>query len=511
MKTADGVQRFEAIATEVADLVLEYGGALSGEHGDGLVRSPFMEKMFGTVLYQAFRTIKHTFDPHGIFNPGKIVDAPPLTSNLRYGPTYTTVSPATFFDYSDFGGLAGAVEMCSGLGACRKTHEGTMCPSYMATREETHSTRGRANVLRLAMSGRLSDAGLDDEGLYRTLDLCLECRACKAECPVGVDVGRFKSEFLAGYWQRHGTPLSVRMIGDARTAATWGSRLAPLANWALATAPGRQVSLALLGIDHRRRLPKFASATLRDRAKTSQAPDVILFADTFTNHYDPEIGQAAMSVLEAAGVRPGVVPHGCCGRPQISKGLLADATALVASNTAALYPHAAEGRPIVFCEPSCLSAVREDAPALLRGEARRHAEVVAKAAVLFEAFANTVADRLPLRSGPERILLHGHCHQKSMGMVAVAKQLLAHVPGSTVVDLDAGCCGMAGSFGYTADHYDVSQAIGERKLFPAVRAAGPHDVVVAAGTSCRHQVSDFTGVSPVHPAVLLHSLLEKAH
>ena len=222
LKTEAGVRQFEAIASASADLVLAYGGALSGEHGDGLVRSCFMERMFGPALYQAFRHIKQTFDPHGIFNPGKIVDAPPLTASLRYGPAYRAVQPATFFDYSDHGGLPGAVEMCSGLGACRKTLDGTMCPSYMATREEAHSTRGRANVLRLAMSGRIGEAGLGDEGVRQVLDLCLECRACKAECPVGVDVARFKSEFLADYWRRHGTPLRAHMLGHIHERVAMG-------------------------------------------------------------------------------------------------------------------------------------------------------------------------------------------------------------------------------------------------------------------------------------------------
>jgi FAD/FMN-containing dehydrogenase/Fe-S oxidoreductase len=519
LKTAEGVQKFEAIANDVSDLVLEYGGALSGEHGDGLVRSSFMRKMFGADIYEAFQTIKRTFDPNGIFNPGKIVDAPPLTANLRYGAGYVTPSPVTWFDYGEYGGMGGAVEMCSGLGACRKLHDGTMCPSFMATREEQHSTRGRANALRLAMTGRLGDpavgdGGLGDQGVYDVLDLCLECRACKAECPVGVDVARFKSEFLADYWTRHGTPLSAHALGNARALATWGSRLAPLSNWLMNSAPARRAGEALTGIDRRRRLPQFARLTLRKavardgRARHSAAPDVVLFADTFTNHYDPHIGMAALAVLRAAGVRAGVVPHGCCGRPQISKGLLPRARATIEANTTALYPHAVAGRPLVFCEPSCLSAVREDAPSLLRGEARKRAEVVAGVSVLFEEFVESVGERLALRAGPNSILLHGHCHQKSMGLVAPTRALLSRIPGANVTDLDAGCCGMAGSFGYTSDHYDVSRAIGERRLFPAVRDAKPGTALVAPGTSCRHQVRDFTGAEAVHPAVLLHSLLE---
>jgi Fe-S oxidoreductase/FAD/FMN-containing dehydrogenase len=508
LKTEDGVRRFEAIANDISDLVLEFGGALSGEHGDGLVRSPFMEKMFGSVLYGAFTAIKRTFDPHGIFNPGKIVGAPPLIDNLRYGPRYQTRQPVTFFDFSEYRGMPGAVEMCSGLGVCRKTLDGAMCPSYMATREEQHSTRGRANVLRLTMAGRLPESGLGDRGVYDTLDLCLECRACKAECPVGVDVARFKSEFLSDYWGRHGTPLEARVLGNARQVAAWGSRLAPISNWAANNRLGRALAERALGIDRRRALPRFRRATLRRVApRPRRPPDTLVFADTFTNHYDPEIGTAALDVLEAAGCRPALAANECCGRPQISKGLLRSAREMAARNAALLYDEASAGRPIVFCEPSCLSAVREDAPALLRGDARRKAEAVAAASVLFEEFMAPRMKDIEVGDAPHTLLLHGHCHQKAMGLVPPARTLLSALPGTTVVDLDAGCCGMAGSFGYGRDRYDVSRAIGERRLFPAVRGRPAGAVVVAAGTSCRHQIRDFAGAEAVHPAVLLQSLL----
>jgi len=511
LKTEDGVRMFESIANDVSDLVLEFGGALSGEHGDGLVRSPFMAKMFGQELYEAFRTIKRTFDPHGIFNPGKIVDAPPLTANLRFGPSYSTREVKTYFAYPE-GSFAGAVEMCSGLGACRKTLEGTMCPSYMATRDEQHVTRGRANVLRLVISGRLGEAGLGDAGVYDTLDLCLECRACKAECPVGVDVARFKSEFLADYWRRHGTPLHARALGQTRRAAEWGSRLAPVSNWFVKSQLGRRLNERLLGVDRRRTLPAFARRTLAKaaRGRSAASPDVLLFTDTFTNHFDPEIGLAALDVLTAAGLRPALARNRCCGRPQISKGLLDEARELAARNTELLFADAEAGRPLVFCEPSCLSAIREDAPALLRGEARRRAEVVAANSVLFEEFLASRVSRLTLKPGPKTVLLHGHCHQKSMSLLAPARALLAAIPGTSVVDLDAGCCGMAGSFGYSRDHYEVSRAIGERKLFPAVRNKPQGAIVVAPGTSCRHQLADFTGEIAVHPAVLLSGLLKES-
>ena len=526
LKTADGVAKFEAIANEVADLVLEFGGALSGEHGDGLVRGAFNEKMFGSELYQAFREVKKTFDPNGLFNPGRIVDTPPITSHLRYGAGYATPSPATFFDFSDHDGFGRAVEMCSGVGLCRKKREGTMCPSYMVTRDEAHSTRGRANTLRLAMAGQLGEARLSDEGVHDVLDLCLECRACKSECPVGVDVARFKSEFLSGYWDRHGMSLAAQAFGGASSAAAWGSRLAPLSNALASTTLARWAAEKLVGIDRRRSLPQWTRHTLRKRTgdrgsgigdRGSGIRDqgsgirALLFADTFTNHADPEIGLAALDLLNAAGIGTRVAPNVCCGRPLISQGRLSDARRLAAANVHALYEAAARGHAIVFVEPSCLSAVREDAPDLLRGELQQRARVVAGRAVLFEEFLEAeCADGravLALKPGPAEVLLHPHCHQRSMGLAAPAKALLSRIPSSTVVDLDAGCCGMAGSFGYTRNHYEVSRAIAERKLLPAARAMAPGSVLVAAGTSCRHQVADLAGVAAVHPAVLLRSLL----
>ena len=527
LKTTAGVQQFEDIANEVADLVLEFGGALSGEHGDGLVRGPFMERMFGPDLYEAFRTVKRTFDPDGLFNPGKIVDAPPLTANLRYGPDYRTPDPDTVFDYGDHGGLGRAVEMCSGIGACRKTLGGTMCPSYMVTRDEAHSTRGRANTLRLAMNGALGDgsgtpvAGLGDREVYDVLDLCLECRACKTECPVGVDMACFKSEFLADYWRRHGTPLRARVLGHIRTLSALASHAAPLINPWLDRDWVRALNEKLFGIDRRRSLPRWSRRTLarawRKRAAgngaRSGAPDAVLFNDTFTNYYDPEIGLAAADVLEAAGLTVGLAPHACCGRPLISQGLLGAARDRAANAVRRLHPLAAAGTPIVLLEPSCLSALTDDVPKLLRGEAQQRAREVAAACVLFEDYLNQrLADggaTLPLKSGPDEILLHGHCHQKSLGLVAPAKALLDRIPGVRVTDLDSGCCGMAGSFGYTREHFDISQQIGERRLLPAARELDPGNVLVAAGTSCRHQVHDFTGVRAQHPAVLLQSLLER--
>jgi len=430
------------------------------------------------------------------------VDSPPLTSNLRFGAGYRTANPTTFFDYSEFGGFGGAVEMCSGVGACRKKLAGTMCPSYMATREEKDSTRGRANTLRLAMAGRLGEAGLGDEGVYQVLDLCLECRACKAECPVGVDVARFKSEFLADYWSRHGTPLRARALGGVAQASAWGSRFSPVSNWVSSAVSG------MIGIDPRRKLPVWKRKTLASTVGKASSPsaDVTLFNDTFTNHYDPEIGMAAVEVLQRGGCSVNVVRPGCCGRPLISQGLLAEARTNAEQIVEGLLPIANRGGKILFLEPSCLSAVTDDVPSLLRGDQQTKARTVAAACMLFDEFAAGLD--LPLKAGPKRVLLHGHCHQKSMGLLDSSKALLGRIPGATVVDLDAGCCGMAGSFGYTREHYDVSVAIANRKLLPAAKGMQPGDVLAAPGTSCRHQVADLSGIMAQHPAVLIQSLLK---
>ena len=516
LKTEAGVRQFEAIANDIAELVLKFGGALSGEHGDGLVRGPFIERMFGSELYAAFNVIKQTFDPTGLFNPGKIVGSPPLTANLRYGPDYQTPDPPAFFDYTEHGGLGRAVEMCSGVGACRKTLEGTMCPSYMATRDEAHSTRGRANALRQAMTGKLGTSGLSDQGVYQTLDLCLECRACKAECPVGVDMARFKSEFLSTYHERYGTPLRARLLGHIHDLSAAMSPFAALINPWLTHPWIRALNERLLGLDRRRALPPWTTRTLAarwsERPRYSNRASVVLFNDTFTNYYHPEIGLAAATLCDRAGSGMALGPEVCCGRPLISQGLLAEARRLGADTVERLHTFAA-GRRIVVLEPSCLSALRDDLPALLRGRAQAQAREVANACQLFEEWLETELTKesmtLTFRSGPRRLLLHGHCHQKSLGLVKPARALLSRIPNAEVIDLDAGCCGMAGSFGYATDHFDISQQIGERRLLPTARALGPDDRLVAAGVSCRHQVHDLAGVRIQHPAELLATLLEE--
>jgi FAD/FMN-containing dehydrogenase len=416
MKTAGGIERFQGIAREVSELVLEFGGALSAEHGDGLVRSPFQERMFGKTLYRAFCQLKRTFDEEGVFNPGKIVNASPLTDALKYGTKYHTNTLDTVFDFSDFQGIAGAAEQCGGVGACRKIVAGTMCPSYMATRDEADCTRGRANALRLAISGQLGPAGFPQPDLYPILDLCLECKACKSECPTGVDMARLKSEFLHQYQKEHGTPLRTRIMASAESAAAWGSRLAPGSNWALRSPLARWLNDGLLGIDRRRAVPAAVRQTfmgwwgaeILERHREGPGPEpafesspagpiprghgrrVALFADTFTNNYEPMHGIAAVRFAERLGIRVEVPPRVCCGRPKISKGILESARAQADATARVLGPVARAGVPIVFCEPGCFSAVRDDHPFLLRGESKELAEEVAAACLTFEEWAESV-------------------------------------------------------------------------------------------------------------------------
>jgi Fe-S oxidoreductase len=515
LKTEAGVRRFEAIAAEVADLVLKYEGALSGEHGDGLVRSPFQEKMFGPALYGAFRDLKRAFDPQGLLNPGKIVDAPPLTANLRFGPSYVTPEVATTFDFSADGGLARATELCAGVGECRKRRGGVMCPSYRATAEEQHSTRGRANALRLALTGQADLRGLSDPALLEALDLCLECKACKSECPTNVDVARLKAEVLHQSHARRGVPWRSRLFGHVARLSRWGCRLAPLSNWLLRNPAARWLGDVLLGIDRRRLPPAFARRPLT-RLLPPSPPGLprraLLFPDTFTNFHEPEIGLAAARLLERAGCSVWLGPPTlrCCGRPLISNGMLTEAVAHARANVAALYPWAATGGPITACEPSCVLTIKDDYPALLRDDLRRRAEVVAAACVTFDELLDGLLDGAPspFRAGPRRVLVQGHCHQRALTGLSAALRLLRRVPDAEVIDLDAGCCGMAGSFGYEKEHYDVSRRVGEQRLFPALRQASPDDVVVAAGLSCRLQIGHFCGRKASHPAELLVGLLE---
>ncbi len=515
LKGPEGIARMEAIAEEISDLVKEFGGSLSGEHGDGIVRGVWTEKMFGPRLYQAFREVKRAFDPQGIMNPGKIIDCPPMTENLRYGTDYQAASLPTKLDYSLEGDYAAAVEMCNGMATCRK-QEGSMCPSYMATREEEHSTRGRANLLRAALSGRLPQGAISSRRLYQALDLCLECKACKAECESGVDMARLKAEFLDNYYRFNRRPLASRVFANIDVVNRWGSRLAPLSNWAAKSPLGKLAARVMLGVDTRRSMPRFARQTLSRwfgaRPESAAAADtkgeVVLFNDTFLEYNYPEVGKAAVEVLEAAGFRVALANAGCCGRPKISQGMTAKAQERARRVVDLLYPYAARGVAIVGCEPSCVLTFRDEYPQFLKDDKSR---LVAEHTYLVEEFLMMLQQRgqLDLNFGEttKKVLFHGHCHQKALAGVASSVSALGLPSGHEVEQTNAGCCGMAGSFGYLGERYDVSMAIGNQALFPAVNAKGDDWEVAVTGVSCRQQIEQGTGRKARHVVEILRDAL----
>jgi FAD/FMN-containing dehydrogenase/Fe-S oxidoreductase len=516
LKTPRGLEQVKAIADEITDLVLEFGGTISSEHGDGRARSPFLERMYGPALMQAFRRFKRAFDPDNRMNPGNIVDSPGILENLRYGVAYKTWEPKTLLDFSAQGGFAASVEMCNGVGVCRKKLEGTMCPSYMATKDEEHSTRGRANALRAVLSGRLPASEFTGKRLYEVMDLCLECKGCKAECPSNVDMAKLKYEFLYHYYRANGLPLRNRAFGRVARLSALGARMPRLANAINALAPVRWLLEKTVGIDRRRPLPALAAETFeqwfRRRTPPAAAPrgDVVLFHDTFVTYNTPEIGRAAVRLLEGAGYRVVLVDRKCCGRPLISKGMLEEARAHAAWNVAQLAPYARRGVAIVGLEPSCLLTLRDESVDLLRTD---EARMVADRSVLLEQFLIDERGRgLTLRFAANhgrKALLHGHCHQKAMVGTAATVAALTWA-GYDVSEVDSGCCGMAGSFGFEREHYDISVALGNRRLAPAVKAADPHTLVVAPGISCRQQIEHLAGRRAKHPAEALAEAIARS-
>jgi FAD/FMN-containing dehydrogenase/Fe-S oxidoreductase len=515
LKTARGLEQVESMAGEIFDLVLEYGGAISSEHGDGRARSPFLERVYGPTIMRAFRELKAAFDPQNLMNPGNIVASPAVTEHLRYGPTYKTWEPKTLLDFSAQGGFAAAVEMCNGVGVCRKKLEGTMCPSYMATRDEEHTTRGRANALRAVLSGKVPAEDFAGKRLYEVMDLCLECKGCKAECPSNVDMAKMKYEFLHHYHAVNGLPLRNRLFGHIAKLSAWGSRLAPLSNWVAGSWPNRLLMERVCGIDRRRPLPAFAGETFTswfDRRKPRAAGprgSVVFFHDTFVTYNTPEVGRAAVELLEAAGYAVELVNKVCCGRPLISKGMLDQAKSHAEQNVAQLAPRVARGVPIVGLEPSCLLTLRDEYVELLRSDDARQ---VARSSFLLEEFLLRERARgltLPFQTTARRALLHGHCHQKALVGTAPTVAALTWA-GFQVTEVDSGCCGMAGSFGFEKEHYDISVTLGNRRLAPAVKAVPADTEVVAPGISCRQQIQHLTGRPAKHPAEVLRDSLVPA-
>jgi Fe-S oxidoreductase/FAD/FMN-containing dehydrogenase len=509
LKEESEMHKMVSIADAISDLVLEFNGAMSGEHGDGLARSHFNAKLFGPVLYGAFRQIKRAFDPKNLMNPGKIVDAPAMTEALKIGPSYKAWEPRTTLDFGAQGGFARAVEMCSGMAECRKKLDGTMCPSYMGTLDEEHSTRGRANALRNVISGRVPQQEFTGKRLYEVMDLCLECKACKAECPSNVDMAKLKYEFLDHYHRANGLPMRNKMFGAIETLNRVGSNLAPASNWVANLGLSRWLMKIFAGIDPRRPLPEFAKVTFAEWFREHRAEgdgsrgDVVLFHDTFNNYNTPRVAIAATRFLERSGYRVLLADKKCCGRPMISKGMLSEAKENAAWNIDRLAPFVEKGTPIVGLEPSCLLTLRDEYPEFVRTDA---AKKVAENSFLLEEFVvkQLAAGRLELRprANGRKVLLHGHCHQKALVGTAPTVAMLK-AAGYEVNEVDSGCCGMAGSFGFEKEHYELSANIGNRRLAPAVRAAGMDVEIAAPGISCRQQIDHLAGRSAKHPAELL--------
>ncbi len=524
------LKAMRAIAEEACELVREFRGSHSGEHGDGLVRSEFLEPMLGSRLVKAFEEIKRAFDPAGLLNPGKIVGPRRMDdrSLLRFKEGYARLPIRTSLDWSAWGGWSGATEMCNNNGACRKREPGVMCPSFRAVQDERHSTRGRANALRLALTGQLGPDALTSTDVYETLALCVGCKACKKECPTGVDLARMKTEFLAHYYGRHGLPLRERLVAWLPRYAPWAARLPELANvggrggW-LARAGQRW-----FGLSARREKPRWRRDVFRgpegrsaeeggwpansagaERAREGEAEsrgrashartEVVFWADTFSTYFEPEQARAAVRVLEAAGYRVRTpVQAGrplCCGRTFLNAGLVDEARQEARRLLSALSPATARGAPIVGLEPSCLLTLRDELPDLIPGE--QSARLAERAFLLDEFLVAERADgRAALDLGPldtPKVLVHTHCHQKALGREGATETVLRWIGGLEVETVQSGCCGMAGAFGYESEHYEVSMAMAELDLLPALRDAAPETWVVAAGTSCRHQIAHGSG------------------
>jgi len=522
MKEEDGAIKMRAIAEEAFAAVREYKGSHSGEHGDGISRSEFHGSMFGQRMVANFETVKDTFDPDNRFNPHKIVRPYKMDdrSIMRYRPDYAPAKLETALDWSDWGGLSGAAEMCNNNGACRKFEADSMCPSFRATRDEQHVTRGRANTLRLALSGQLGPDALFSDEMFETMKLCVSCKACKRECPIGVDMARMKIEYLYQRAKRRGVDLRDRLVAYLPRYAPWASRFAGLLNLRNKIPLLAWIGEITTGFSRKRKLPEWRRDPFRPETAATGPEDgreVVLFGDTFNIYFEPENVCDAADVLAAAGYRVHFAKPAdggrplCCGRTFLSAGLVDEAKAEARRLMEVLEPFAQRGIPIVGLEPSCLLTLRDEYPALLPGAA---ADALANSAFMFEEFLAAEIDagrlNLPLAPiDPKKAMLHGHCHQKAFGLMGSVKKVLGLIPELDVESIETSCCGMAGAFGYNADTYDISIKMAESKLAPAVREAAPSTLIAADGTSCRHQIHDTTGRAPLHVARILKSALKK--
>lgn len=526
------LERFQAIAADVAGIVRQFRGSLSGEHGDGRLRGPFLESMIGSENYQLLKRIKKLFDPGNTLNPGKILDSPPVTSSLRYRQARPP-QPATIQDFTATHGLLGAAEMCNGVGECRKTHRGggTMCPSYMATLDEIHTTRGRANILRQVLAGQYPGAKegkslLDHPDLARAMSLCLSCKACKSECPSNVDVARMKSEFLQAWHDSHGVPLRAKLVANLDTINEWTAWAAPLRNLFSRMPVTGTIVRRIAGFHPARQLPEVHRTSLRKWFNRRTLPGdgrsgdnrmgnagVFLFCDEFTNWLDVPVGMAAIELLERLGYPVTIPEHAESGRAAISEGLLRKARVIVDRNIESL-GNAIESSdlPIVGIEPSAILTLRDEYPDLASPPFRSRARAIADRVLTIDEFLSRELDAG--RVGPASftkehatIRLHGHCHQTALSSIRDTMRMLQIPANYVVARIPSGCCGMAGSFGYEREHYELSMKIGELVLFPAIRREPASTLIAAAGTSCRHQIHAGTGRVALHPVQILRDAL----
>ena len=524
LKTAEGLRMFRAIATDVAALVKRYRGSLSGEHGDGRLRGEFIRFMVGDACYEMMRRIKAAFDPRGVLNPGKIIDTPPMDTSLRHAPGEPTPAYPTIFNFDATQGIVRAAEKCNGSGDCRKSHlmGGTMCPSYMATRDEKDTTRARANLLRHMLTHpRDASRPFDSEEIAEVMELCVSCKGCKSECPSNVDLARLKAEWQQHYHDAHGTPLRSRLVANFSRLAALGSLAPGLHNRIVTNGTTSRLLKRWAGFAPQRSLPLLKRTTLRrwwkrERGSAARPPAslgrVFLFCDEFTNYHDADIGIKTVQLLSRLGYEVIIPAHANSGRAQLSKGFVRVARDLAIRNVEQLAPIVNADAPLIGLEPSAILGFRDEFPDLVPPKLIASAKALARETLLFEEFIAREFERGKIRSDAFttarcEIKLHGHCHQKALSSLTPAVKTLQLPVNYKVQLIPSGCCGMAGSFGYEAEHFVLSQQIGELVLFPAVRATPPETLIAASGTSCRHQIKDATGRRALHPAEILHAAL----
>jgi len=514
LKTGQGISQMRELESSALELALKYGGVMSGEHGDGIQRSYLNEKLFGTELYKVMKDLKYLFDPDNIFNPGKVVDSISPEDNFRYSEKLNPPSINTYLDWSRENGFLAATEMCNGQGVCRKLEEGIMCPSYIATRDEKDTTRARANTLRAILSGRVSKSSLNSEQVYDVFDLCIACKGCGNECPSSVDVAKMKTEYLAQYKYENGFSIRDRVFANIHEISKYASYMPGLFNYVSELAPVKAV-MDYAGVSPERVLPHYSSERFTDWYKSRKKTDtgkgskgrVVYFHDTWTQYYFPEIGKSAVNILESLGYNVEIIyKRECCGRPMLSKGMVLKAKELARKNIDILGEYVEEGLPVIGTEASCISAFRDDYLSLVPSDKAKN--LAANSYMLDEFLVNGLKQgEIDLTPPPGKVLLHGHCHQRSLAGIDKTVDFLRSY-GFNIFESNATCCGMAGSFGYEKEHYEISKRIGEERLFPAVRELGADDIVCIAGISCLEQIEQFTNKKPVHLACLIDKCLD---